>query len=69
MKFIPYKKYGTNLQLSESSSSSNKSETNNSFDNMSLRSFSSVSSKTDSELKHVSTPSEASRSSSREELE
>lgn len=36
---------------------------------MSINSFSSVSSKTDSELEHISTPSEASSASSREDLD
>ena len=61
-KFIPY----TTNKCETSSSSSSKSSSSFS-DQGGSSSFSSLSSKTDSELEHVSTPSEKSSSSSRED--
>lgn len=64
-KLIPYKK---KVKASSSSSRSSSGTNHSYFSNNSIKSFSSVSSKTDSELKHVSTPSEKDSASSREDL-
>ena len=71
MKFIPYKRRNARIDSSDSSS---KSEANNSDfmdeTNISeIRLISSASSSTDSELDHISTPSEKSSISSRENLD